>query len=97
MRMAGDVQTAARNTWQRETGTPLLLWSSSIYQSEEGSRKLAFFLPPLRKTQQARAELLLRLPCARQCLKFNLNDIITNLCSQNNETATHRAVPKKKL
>ena len=35
MRMACDGHTAARNTSQRVTETLLLLWSSSIYQSEE--------------------------------------------------------------
>ena len=71
--MAGDVQTTGRNTSQQATGPPLLLWSSSISRSVEGSQKLAFFPPPLRKIQQVRAELLLRLPSARQYLKFKLN------------------------
>ena len=83
MRMAGDGQTAARNTLQRVTGTPLLLWSSSIYQSVEGSQKLAVFPPPLRKIPQERAELSLQLPYARQYLKLKWNDIVTNLSSQN--------------
>lgn len=85
MRMAYDGHTAARNTSQRVTETLLLLWSSSIYQSEEGSQKLAIFLLPLRKIPQERAELSLQLPSARQYLKCKLNDIVTNSLSQNNK------------
>lgn len=94
MRMAGCGQIAARNTLQQVKGIPLLLWSSSIYQSVEGSQKLAFFPPPLRKIPQERAELLLRLPSARQYLKLKLNDIVTNLCSQNNKRAPIRPTSK---
>lgn len=80
MHKAGDVQTATRNTWQRETVTLLLLYSSSIYQSAEGSLKLAFSLQPLRKIQQARGELLLQLPSAHQCLRLKMNNYVTNVC-----------------